>query len=272
MNSTIDILSSLGIKRPGADPVVLVIAAHPDDEVIGAGGVLRYLKKAHFYHVTDGSPRKGMDAMNAGCTSREAYARVRCEELLQALKHAGFGPEDCSRIGMIDQEVSFNMAGLAWRIADIIEEWRPDVVFTHPFEGGHPDHDATAFAVSKACVLAKKKTGSVPKIIEFASYHGNGGIELVAGEFLPFPKSKTWKVVLNDIECDLKQGMMDCFKSQRQTLEAFSAKEENYRIAPEYDFSKAPHKGVLYYEFFDWGISGRKWIELAEEASGLLEK
>jgi len=29
---------------------------------------------------------------------------------------------------------------------------------------------------------------------------------------------------------------------------------------------------VLYYEFFDWGMSSRKWLELAQEASGLLAK
>lgn len=271
MSSAVDFLKSLSENGSGI-PRILVIVAHPDDEVIGAGGILRYMRGAHIFHVTDGSPRSCADAFSAGCASREAYARVRREELLLALKYAGFGPHDCSRIGMIDQEVSYNMAGLSWRIADILKEWRPEVVLTHAFEGGHPDHDATAFSVKSACSILEKRGIAAPRIIEFASYHGNGGCEIVAGDFIPFPGHDVWRVKLSEVESDLKRGMMECFRSQRHTLAAFQVGEERFRFAPDYDFRKAPHEGVLYYEFFDWGMSSRKWLELAQEASGLLTK
>ena len=91
MSSAVDFLSSLSEKGSGV-PRILLFVAHPDDEVIGAGGILRYMRGAHIFHVTDGSPRSCTDVFGAGCASREAYARVRREELLPALKYAGFGP------------------------------------------------------------------------------------------------------------------------------------------------------------------------------------
>jgi hypothetical protein len=62
---------------------------------------------------------------------------------------------------------------------------KPDIVFTHPYEGGHPDHDFTAFAVHAACRLTKS-TKSV--IAEFASYNaGPMGDQSWSTDFLSYP-------------------------------------------------------------------------------------
>jgi LmbE family N-acetylglucosaminyl deacetylase len=36
-------------------------------------------------------------------------------------------------------------------VGDVIRSLSPDGVITHPHEGGHPDHDATALAVRPGC-------------------------------------------------------------------------------------------------------------------------
>jgi len=41
---------------------------------------------------------------------------------------------------------------------------------------------------------------------------------------------------------------------------------ERFRAAPVYDFTQAPHPGKLFYENFDWGMTGERWRDLAAEA------
>ena len=60
---------------------VLVVAAHPDDETIGAGGMLGRMANPYVLHVTDGAPRNPDFARAAGYRSREEYARARRREL-----------------------------------------------------------------------------------------------------------------------------------------------------------------------------------------------
>jgi LmbE family N-acetylglucosaminyl deacetylase len=127
-------------------PHTVIISAHPDDEIVGAGGILRRLGKISFIHVTDGSPKDLSDAFKAGFGSRDGYAKARKLELKEAIKFADINPEHFWEIGLVDQEASFNMAGLAIRIAQLLEKVLPCVVLTHAYEGGHPDHDATAFS------------------------------------------------------------------------------------------------------------------------------
>ena len=47
----------------------------------------------------------------------------------------------------------------------LVEE--AEQVITHPYEGGHPDHDACAFAARAAVRHSANKA----KLMEFTSYH-----------------------------------------------------------------------------------------------------
>jgi hypothetical protein len=58
-------------------PMTLVVVAHPDDEAIGAGGLLAGLPDAVVAHVTDGAPRNDRYAQSKGFQTREEYARAR---------------------------------------------------------------------------------------------------------------------------------------------------------------------------------------------------
>src|SRR4029077_3455583 len=52
-----------------------------------------------------------------------------------------------------DQQAAFRLAELARRLAALFAERGIAVVLTHACEGGHPDHDAVAFAVHGAARL-----------------------------------------------------------------------------------------------------------------------
>jgi LmbE family N-acetylglucosaminyl deacetylase len=239
---------------------VLLLAAHPDDETLSAGIRLARCNSSNItiVHVTDGSPRDRAFATRAGFSSREAYAQARREELAGALRMIGIGGEQCRELGYVDQEAYLNMPEIVERLIALIDELRPDVVLTHPYEGGHPDHDTCAFAAA----LARQVRPA--KYLEFTSYHaGPGG--LVTGEFLGRPESET--LVLTEQERTLKRAMADCFRSQADVVARFPIGVEKFRPAPEYDFSRPPHHDRLLYEEFGWGITGEGWRALASEAA-----
>lgn len=246
-------------------PSTVIIAAHPDDETVSAGGRLAYLKDCTIVHVTDGAPRNMYDATKAGFTTRGAYMRARRSELAAALAVVGIGMDQTRSIGLVDQEASLDMAGLAARLAEILGELRPKAVLTHPYEGGHPDHDATALGVHGALKLLARRGVLVPELIEFTSYHDTSG-GMSAFEFLPCGICSAKTVYLSDRVCKLKRQMVECFTTQQKTIAPFPVELERFRDAPEYDFTVPAHPGTLFYERYDWGMTGSRWRELAREA------
>ncbi len=134
---------------------VAVVVAHPDDETIGCGGQLGRLEGITLVHVTDGAPRNLRDTRAHGFATPEAYAAARRQELETAAGIAGIGPEALIGLGVPDQQAAFRLADLARRLAALFSEREIAVVLTHACEGGHPDHDAVAFAVHAACRLSR---------------------------------------------------------------------------------------------------------------------
>ena len=215
------------------------------------GAVLTRFRELMIVHVTDGSPLDLHDATVNGFPTREAYARERRSELESALRTGGVTAE-LRCLDIVDQRASFELPRIIASIGRILREYKPEVIWTHPYEGGHPDHDACAFAVHAA-------SAGLPAA-EFASYHaGPNGI--VTGEFLPSEQA----IVTHELTAEervIKVRMLACFATQRETLSQFPVHRERYRWSPEYDFTRPPHEGQLYYENFPWGMSGAKFVAL----------
>jgi N-acetylglucosamine malate deacetylase 2 len=259
------------LEQPGAElpPSVLIVAAHPDDEVIGASTLLMRIPELRLLHVTDGAPRDLRDAQAAGFAGWQDYAQARDTELAAALALAGIAADRAQVLDTPDQGASFRLAGLAETLATRCAALRPEVVVTHPYEGGHPDHDACAFAVHAACALLARRGSPVPAIVEMTSYHaGPGG--LVTSTFLERPGLEGATLTLDPAERSAKRRMVACFTTQQQVLAAFPIEVERFRLAPAYDFTRPPHAGRLFYENFEWGVDGARWRSLAHEALAAL--
>jgi LmbE family N-acetylglucosaminyl deacetylase len=247
-------------------PGTLIVAAHPDDETIGVGGMFPRLQDAlTIVHVTDGAPRFRRQWGRQEFSSWDEYAGQRLREVTCALNVAGVDESVCRRLEFMDSEVTMNLVPLTHRLVDILDDLRPEVVITHPYEGGHTDHDATAFAVRAACTLLARDRAVAPALVEFTSYHNEGG-EKVVNRFLPFDGAPVTDVALTREEKDMKRRMYDCFYTQYSVLRDMPIRYERFRPAPRYDFTEAPHPGRLRYERYPLGIRGKHWRQLAADA------
>lgn len=232
---------------------ILLIAAHPDDETIGAGvQITRWpANRLTLAMVTDGSPRF--------VPNQAEYAATRRAELYTVLALAGRFEVPFRDLGFVDQEAYLHLPELVSVIGGLCDEIRPDAVYTHPYEGGHPDHDAAAFAV--ACAL---RTRPAIRAKEFTSYHrGPHGFE--SGVFL-LNDGNIKTCIFTEAERSLKRRMFECYRSQEAVLRNFQTDCERFRDAPDYDFLQPPHPGQLHYETLDWNITGEDWRSRAAQA------
>lgn len=250
-------------------PSLMVIVAHPDDEAIGAGAVLRGIPDSTVVHVTDGAPRDEEYAFRKGFPSREAYAQARRDEVVAALWIIGMEPERIHGLGFVDGEASFHLVELTHKIIDLISDLKPDVVLTHPYEGGHSDHDSTAFAVHLACGILRREGLFAPVIMELTSYHNYKGKRRLFS-FLPFPGAREKTVELDEETKEIKRQMFDAFTSQNALLKTFPLEVERFRHAPRYLFTVPPHEGTLDYERFCNKMTGAEWRSYAEKALEIL--
>lgn len=257
----------------GEMPRICLVVAHPDDEVIGAGARLpTWRSHLELVHVTDGAPRDGQDAQAQGFLSLEDYAQARRLELDAALELAGITAQQRHELNYADKTVRDHLASVARDLFALFARLQPNVIVTHPYEGGHPDHDATAFAVYAACDLLTRTGQSAPVLVEMASYHAGEDGLLRVGTFLPNEDGSQEEVTLalSPEERTFKQCLYDCFPTQSWILENFPIGVERFRLAPRYDFGRLPHTGVWLYENYGWGLTGAAFTRLAQQAVGEL--
>jgi LmbE family N-acetylglucosaminyl deacetylase len=244
---------------------VAVVVAHPDDEAIGVGAQLPRLNGFTMIHVTDGAPRNLRDAERHGFSTAAAYAFARARELERVMMLAGVPVADRFCLGLADQEAALHLARLARALVRLFIERATEIVLTHAYEGGHPDHDAAAFAVRSAVELLRGD-GREIAIVEMPFYRADGDGWAVQ-RFAPAPAAGETVLALGERDRALKRQMFAAHRTQAEMLALFDLETERFRIAPAYDFATPPNGGHLHYEGHDWGMTGARWLRLVEAAS-----
>lgn len=286
--------------RPTIRERVAVVVAHPDDETLGLGALLPRLADVVLIHVTDGAPRGGEDARRHGFEHLEDYAAARRAELGAATRLVDVPADRLVWLGVPDQGVASCLAETARRLVPLIRD--AEIVLTHAYEGGHPDHDATAFAVHAVIAMLQRRTvacfeteappaaqhdaeesselrhAEEPRPGEAGggvSKHGPHLVEIPLYRLGPdggwirqsFPDERDAAVLrLTAVERDLKRRMIAAHATQRGTLDGFGAADEWFRPAPAHDFTQLPNTGAVLYERYGWGLTGTRWCDLAGAA------
>ena len=243
----------------------MIVCAHPDDECVGAGVVLPVLSSLIVVHVTAGVPDDARYARWAGFNSLEAYKSARLREAQEVMNYIGLPPSNLINLGFNDQQLSYQLEALANSIVDLIGEHEPDIVITHPYEGGHPDHDAVAFSCHHALMVLKRLGKTLPHLVEMTSYFSSGG-ERVVGEFAQ-ENHEAMSIMFDQDSRIYKKGLYQCYSSQLELLKTFPLEVERFRLAPRYDFTQPPEVPDILYDKYELGIKSRQWLELSRLAS-----
>jgi LmbE family N-acetylglucosaminyl deacetylase len=253
-------------------PSTLAIFAHPDDETIALGARLQRLRTGHLVHVTDGAPRNGYDSLAHGFQSVDEYRQARATELDRAMNLAGISEHHHTCFGVPDQEAALHLLSLTSRILELLQRYHPEIVFTHPYEGGHPDHDACAFSVHHAVSLYESSEQQIPLIIEGAFYHA-GPQGIATGDFLASSQMTQEALCsLSPVERMHKQALLSCFTTQQETLGYFPLAFERFRVAPTYNFCQPPHAPPVFYDQHRWGMTAQRFCSLAQQAEEAIQQ
>ena len=137
------------LADPPARSRILVLAPHMDDEVFGCGGTLARAVEAQsdvrVVFITDGS--RGYDparAANLTTKEREAFEQVLIETRKAEARRSGalLGYSEPVFLDLPDGRVAGSVDAAA-RLARVIGELSPEVVFLPFIADCHPDHRAT---------------------------------------------------------------------------------------------------------------------------------
>ncbi len=254
--------------RPIAGADLGIVVAHPDDETIGCGAQLRHLRGVTLIVVTDGAPLNPEEAHRHGFAGIDQYACARAGELDAALGLVNFPDKDVIRIGFFDQAAALRLADLTRTLYCLVCARGLRVLLTHAYEGGHPDHDAVAFAVHQVARLATQRSDPVT-VLEMPFYRDGGGPDWAVQRFAS-ERNDACTIRLTGEERELKRRMLAAYATQREPLAAFDVVDESFRVAPAYDFTALPNEGRLLYERYDWGMTGERWLALTRAALGEL--
>ncbi|RYZ42490.1 MAG: PIG-L family deacetylase [Myxococcaceae bacterium] len=198
---------------PWLDPDVLVpegrraviVAPHPDDEVLGTGGLLAHLgrlgREARILAVTDGT------ASHPGSASWpvERLAATRPRETREALHRLGMDLTGVDRLGVPDGAIAANEQRVATLVAEALEPG--DVVFATWRLDGHPDHEAVGRATAWACAAREARFVEVPIWTWHWAAPGDARV----------PWSRARRIPLDESTLALKRRATAAYVSQLET-------------------------------------------------------
>jgi LmbE family N-acetylglucosaminyl deacetylase len=201
---------------------LLIVSTHPDDEVLGAGGLIRtWSEQGHrvtVLSVTDG------EAAHPGWQGLDI---VRRRELERALATLCSRPIATVRLALPDGGVWGTATQLIDALRDLSRS-RPTLIA--PYErDGHPDHEA----VAAACLAVADDLGlPIARYPIWAWHHA------LPADFAP----KRWgKFLLDSGAQAAKCAAMACFASQ------FDSREGREPIVPSHvlEYFKRDHEAFL---------------------------
>jgi LmbE family N-acetylglucosaminyl deacetylase len=193
------------------DRELLVVAAHPDDEVLGAGGLIHAWTargaKVTVLSVSDGE---------AADPKRHDLANVRRGELKDALRKLCSTHVSVVRLGLPDGKLASYLNRLRNALMSLAHA---DVTIIAPYEcDGHPDHAA----VGNVCIEVARSLGIPIARYAVGAWHEAGTATL---------RGARWgKFALSDDARRAKARAVQCFSSQVELPRGFERPYEAFLL------------------------------------------
>jgi LmbE family N-acetylglucosaminyl deacetylase len=130
---------------------ILVVAAHPDDEVLGCGGsIARWASEGHFVHIlllADGESARARVKDGGDIAERIRHRHRAADEAAKIL-----GITSISRFSFADNRMDgVDLLDVIKAIESVIDAEKPDCVLTHHAGDVNVDHRVAQDAVLAAC-------------------------------------------------------------------------------------------------------------------------
>lgn len=143
---------------------ILIIAAHPDDEVLGCGGVIAYHRdrgdEVHVLIMGEGI------AARAGVSDAEVERQQKTLHSHIARAHAILGTSSYTHFSLPDQRFeTIPLLDITHIVEDAIKKHKPEIVYTHNGVDVNLDHTTLSRAVESAV-----RPGTYPCIKEVRAF------------------------------------------------------------------------------------------------------
>lgn len=229
---------------------ILVLAAHPDDDIIGCFGMIKQALEK----------KEGVKIVYATNGALVTEPGKKAELRKKAIKGCwkDYGLQDLVFLDYAENSTAENINEIFKKLKSMVAEYKPEVILVPAFEGGHFDHDIVNFLVSR---VGKK-------VIEFQLYNNRLNpvkfFKMILREivnklplpfaywppdsFIPIRGSKPYYLEMTGRQLKEKQKTYDKYEmitlGEKYKKSIPSLRADQLRELPKHDYTKKPH-GVL---------------------------
>lgn len=181
---------------------VLVVAAHPDDEVLGCGGTIAKLARAgetvDVLILGEGGTSRGTSQQGAVAALREAAQSAGRVLGVRRIIHLGFPDNKLDTVPLLS---------VIQEIEAVVRALEPDVVFTQA--GGDLNIDHSILFRASLTALRPLPDTCVRRVY---AYEVASSTEWAFGQFAPRFTPNTWVDIADTL--DVKIAAMRCYESE----------------------------------------------------------
>ncbi len=222
---------------------ILVLAAHPDDEVVGCAAAIARARRegaeVHVAFLTDGvPPASALWRWERGGRNLRAAQRWRESDASVARLGVAVG----ARQDIPSRMLKARLGETRQRLEALLDKLAADMIWAPAYEGGHQDHDAASFIASLLAVRAA--------VWEYSEYNFAQG--RVAAQSFPNPNGTEIALALDPSESEAKRALLAVYASEAKNLGYVGLARETFRPLARYDYTKPPHAGRAFYQRFQW--------------------
>lgn len=244
---------------------ILVLAAHPDDEVVACAAAIGRAQAqgaaVFTLYLTDGCiARETMWLWQRG--KHEGKVIRRRNEGEDAARHLGVKPLGWGKRPA--RHLWRQLAEVHAEIKAAVEQNKIDQLWVPAYEGGNADHDALNALGSMFRITLS--------VLEFAEYNFAGGNE--HSQEFPEANGNEQTILLTAGEQKKKHAALQIYASEKENLNYVRLMRECWRPLGMVDYSKPPHEGTLWYARYQWVPFRHPRVDFtkAEEVSAAIVK